>query len=386
MKILDFFKKLKQTKDFKEKERINSNGISEGINKEEKINIQEKRILEEIKERINLSEKEIKQRLEELNATESVSEKPEGRIGTIVKKNLENYIYYVEEFLKELEKIKKEDSDLENIFNKFSRISSNFEKKSRISYQKANYLVKRELSRIKISINKLYKELDKILKKNKKILDYSRTIKEIKTKEKEKQETNKKILELNKKIENLNQNLENLEKSKQKKYTEISETKKTREYSENLKKIKEKELLQNKINSEISGLKQSIDFKNLVSFFHKNKEELDKIKFYKEHFHSSFINEKDRILDYLKQAKMISPEIKEKINKIEKYQEESFKIKQEINPNFLEDLERDLEKIESDIKNLENEKDSKENVLKKLENKKQSLEKDIQEKKLVFKK
>ena len=186
-----------------------------------------------IQVRISQLIQELEEKISTLKKINVDKKKIEEKIKIIVRENLDNYIYYLDELIDKLKKMNEFDKE---IVEKINSIFSDFEKRSKMSYEKATFLIGKELGDIKESIRAFFKDLENILKDNKDLIDKSKIISSTKTNIEKfsnvngiKLEIEKAIDEYDKKIRNLDNNIkikeEDIEKIKKSEKKQIRKQK-----------------------------------------------------------------------------------------------------------------------------------------------------------------
>ena len=111
------------------------------------------KILENMVKLISELEAEI-QEIEKIDLNER---KADERAKIIIKDNLNNYVVYLRQLISNLSQVNQE--EFENIPKKINEVFSDFERKSLISFQKATFLIGKELEKVRESIAKFFRFL-----------------------------------------------------------------------------------------------------------------------------------------------------------------------------------------------------------------------------------
>ncbi len=336
--------------------------------KKEEIEKQEQEFLKAVEQRISQLIPDLKEKISVLKKIDVDGKKAEEKIKLIVKENLDNYTNYVDELVDKLNEITKavKIKTGKKIVEKINSVFSDFKKRSSLSYEKATFLIGKEIGDIKEAIGIFFRDLENILKENKLLIDKSKIISEIETKiekffelEKIKSEIEKTINNYDKKINNLTNNIKIKEE-------EIEKIKKSEKFLEQNRKREEIEEKKQDLEKQINKLREVIDFKALANFYHSFEKEMAIIKEYKENFKQAFQKTKgnDLVL-LLKESKLPHLEILNKMQEItEKEKEISSVI---IEKTGIEILEDETKKIKSEIEILVSKKLTEEKRYKKLE-------------------
>jgi histidinol phosphatase-like PHP family hydrolase len=89
---------------------------------------------------------------------------------TIIKENINNYIFYLENFFKKLNSLKNE--DINELFKEIDFIFLEFDKNTKIGYQKITILIGKEIAAIKKEIKDFSKEIMKLFNENKSKINF----------------------------------------------------------------------------------------------------------------------------------------------------------------------------------------------------------------------
>jgi hypothetical protein len=377
MGFIDFLKKLIEKNRIEESERETENVAFDEVgdwveNKEKEIKDKEKEVFVLIKDRAALFVKGLDEKVRVLENIDIESKKVEERIKLIVRGNLNKYIDHVKSLienidnLKEKEKEEKEEKPgekeekeekLEKFIIRINKIFSDFDKKSYMSYQKATFLIGKEMGDIKKGIIDFSKYLTKTFDKNKDIIDSSKIISFIKLKLKQIDVNNKTIDRADERIKFLDKKTKDINEKIKKILEEIEKIKRSESYVENLKKQEEIKSDEKELEREIYKLKEMIDFKILGNIFHVDGKKMNIIKSHKEGFQTAF--QKDggvNILRLLDEAELNNEAISAKIKQLNDKKEEIIKNKATIKKNEIEDLLAEIKNIKLEIEKLNNEK------------------------------
>ncbi len=267
--------------------------------------------------------------------------KEEDRVKLIVKENLGNYIRYIRKLGNDLE--------LNKDIEKIGKILSDFDRKAGISYGKSTFLIGKELAATKESIRNFLRDLDRIYKDNEEVIRKDKLFSDMKSKLEELNDLNESESRVRDEIKELNLEIDGKDKEKESLKKEIERIRKSpesinrEERRQNLEDSK-KDLLR-----KIGKAKESIDFKRLARIWHTNEKEMDYVKRYRDDFEEAFNENKGMLLTLIN-----SLDNREEINEIlEEITELDKKIKNIVlGEDPVNELDRDLEKSEIDIKNL----------------------------------
>jgi len=367
--IINFFKKIFEKEEIvevKPPEKISFESIGIWIsNKREEIEIKEKQLLILIKNKIIDVNGELEGKLVMLENIDFSKKRGEERVKALVKEGLDKYVESARELMENLIGI--EESNFRKFILRIKQIFLEFDRKSFVSYQKANFLIGKEMVAARDSIVGLSKFIEDLFQKNKDLADASKSMNLIKLKSDQINELDKTLASFNLRIDGFNQKINNREEQTKKILEEISKIKESPGYLENLNKQKGVDEIKRELAREIYQLKEMIDFKALANIFYVNKKQMDLIKAHKENFQNSF--EKDNgetILKFLDEAKINSDSIKNKVKQINETREKIIIGNKEIKKDETLDLDIDLSKIKFEIESLVNEKEQEERAHEKL--------------------
>lgn len=290
--------------------------------------------------------------LENLDISEK---KTEERVKLIVKQNLDNYINHLNKLIKDFEETKEHNP--ESMINKINQIFNNFEKNSAMSYQKATFIVGKEIGDITNTLANFSKNFQTILKENKNLISTSQTLNIVKDELHNFKEQEKTKEEINNKMKNINREIEELKSQQKSLNNRIKNIKESEEYKTETNNNQTLENQKKHLQNKILELKQLIDFKSLASYCHSNEREMEIIKRHKENFIEEFQKDDNIIFNLLNQAKLSKPEIEEKAEDITKMQSQIKESDQNLELKSLTDItikESEITKIKGDIEVLLN--------------------------------
>ena len=362
MGFWDFFRKKSEQE---ENEKIKLAELQSWLqNKKAEVEKQEEKLLNVIQVRISEITQEFKEELSILRKVDIKDRKAEEKIKLVVRENLENYIYY---FIKLINKLSEVNEKTEKeIIEKINSVFYEFEKKSLMSFEKATFLIGKELGNIKESIRIFFKDFENILKENKDVIDKAKIISSVEVKERKSSEIKKRKSEIEKSIKDYNKKIDTLADKIKAKEEEIEKLKKSDKFIAINKKKQELLKKREEQNREIYKLKEMINLKPLANFFHSFEKEMDIIKAYKENFKQAFQRTQgEDIISLFREAKMPNVTILNKIqNMIEKEREIDSIV---IEKTEIEDIETEIKEIRLEIEFLKAKKLEEEKRYKKLE-------------------
>ena len=311
MGIFDFFRKSRQEEKFEE------------IRFEEFENWFEKRKVEVNEDNALFSRhiqgiakktcSEFEDEIEVLKKIDLSQKKENDRAKLIIQENLNYYINYLKKLKEEIEILKYEEKNPDALLKEIDSIFSNFKKRSSASFQKATYLIGKEIEQVQNSIMHFYKSLEKAISDNKKLIEISSVIQSVDERLDELNENRNKIKEINTSLkkekissEKLSQEINNLSK-------ELKEIETSKEYKE--ENIRKSEINEKKrhLEKEVYRIKEMIDFKELMNFFHSNEKEMKRIKKFYWDFKEE-LNNAEELINLLDESKFCTDEIMIRIN------------------------------------------------------------------------
>jgi len=352
MAFWDFFRKKKE--EIVETEKISQDELQKWLaKKEQETEKQKQEFLHSIKNKINELVSELKEEILVLKEVDVDEKKAEDKIKLIVKENLENFIDYSEKLVARLKEVNEEIKMVENI----NLIFEDFDKRSRMSYEKATFLIGKEMGNVKESIRNFFRELQKTSVENKRLIEKIKTIESIKKKIGKQKE----ILKIK---SELLENIQEIEKKVKIKEEEITSIKSSREFAEQEKKKNELENKKQELEKEINQLRGMINFKQLASFYHKFEKEMGMIREHKDNFKQAFekTNGED-LKNLLEESKLQDVNILSKINAILEKKQEICALLE-----VKSDVTDSLKKISSDIETLNLKQSAEKKKAEKLEN------------------
>lgn len=357
MGLINFLKQLIEKKEEpKKEEKVVFDEINNWIDKKNKdIGEKERKILVLINNKILEVSDELKNKVRVLENVDLKSKKVEKRIELIVEENLNHYIGYLNDFIKDMGNL--EEKELDKMKHKINNIFSNFDKRSFKSYQKVTFLVGKEIADMKESIVGFSKYLTNIFEENKKIIDSSKVISSIKLKLKQIDEINESSTKVNEEIISLDLQIKNSQEMNKNVLEEIQKIKNSESYGENLRKQEEIKISEKELEKDISKLKEIIDFKALGNVFHSDEKKMNIVKFHRKDFRLSL--QKDNgvaILGLLDEAKLNNEIILNKIKQINEKRERITRNKSTIIKDETKDSLAETARIKLNIENLTHEK------------------------------
>ncbi len=284
--------------------------------------------------------------LEEINIDEI---KAEEKTKIIVKGNLESFIRELKRLRKNLQQFLEKEEDIENFAQEAHSLLKDFEERTAMNFEKATFLVGKELHEVAKSISSFFKYIDKFKKKNKYFIEAIQiinTIAELNKAKKQKKEAEADLDENIQHIENLVKEIDNKQEEFKKKIEQIRNSPEHKKLLQRKEELKKKHKLEK---DKLNELKELINLKRLASIFHFSQKEMSVINEMKTDFYSAYDKygkhkildmtsgnkNKETITDKIKEIETIREEIKQLSNslpekdKIEEIKEQQDRLKKD---------------------------------------------------------
>jgi hypothetical protein len=374
MGILDFFKKKQPS----EKEKINLEELRSFLSdKKKSIKKRHDVFLDLIEQKKSLVIQDLEKNISVLEKIDLKDKKVEDRIKLIV---MENLGYYINN-LKKLTENLKETEKSGDIIEELNKLFFNFEKRSNMNFQKATFLIGREMEAVKNIINNFFDYLKKTIGDNRELIEEMKILsfadskaEELKKIEETKKEITQIINRINKEISQLKELLKETEKS-------LEKSKKSKELEEETQKEKELKEKQQALNIQILKLKEYLDFKSLASVFHSNEKKMKIIKSLQDNFIESVERDNgESIVSLLAEAGKNTSEAKEKIFKILELKKQAEIPFVKLKEKGIKELENEIKRMNYDLNALEQTRQRESKALEKHDENKNSLISELKEK------
>lgn len=348
MGIFDFFRK----KPSITQEKINLDNIDKYINDKKKDNQQkEKQLFESIKTSLTDFINELNEKNNILKKINLDEKKADPRAKFIIRENLSHYIDNVDKLLDQLKDLNSD--NLADLITDIDSLFIDFDQRSKLNFEKATFLIGKELGEVKDSINNFIRNLKKNLEENKTILENSKIISEIETKLEKLDENDKIIEEINKKMNDNNLKIKKIEGDIASSEIEVEKLRSSENYKKEISMEAEINVKKEELEKDAYKLKDMIDFKKLANLFHYDSKKMTTINEYKLNFINTF--KKDKLLSLvpiLSEANMTDSFISKKTNEIMQKEKEIEKIKNQFNKkesNHILDLNKNLSSLKTDL-------------------------------------
>lgn len=344
MGLLDLFRGKKQEQKVIADVRIDNLGnfINE---KKSELSNKEKEILSIIRRDADSLVSNLEEKINVLENIDLNKKKVDERVKLIVKENL---FYFTSNLKKLIINIRSlEADDLTKFIEELNKKFFDFEKKSLINYEKATFIIGKELGDIKESISVFFREMNKNLSENKDFFDNLKVINISEAKLKEVNEFNDKKKEIRNNIEKDNNEISELKKENEMFEKSIDKIKKSDTYKEEIDNEIILEEKNKQYEKELSKLREMLNFKALTNAFHSNEKFMSRINYYKNDFKDAFESDGQFIVNLIKEAGIPDDKISEKISKLIKDKENLENLKKNKKDNEI----RKVLNLQSNIRN-----------------------------------
>jgi len=349
----------------KEPEKIEINQLESWLRKNKsELEKKEKQVSESIKSRADSLISELEQQILVLEKVDVSHKKAEEKIKLVVKENLNLYTRYLNKLIERLKEIN-EEKPLDHL----DIIFADFSKKSEITYQKATFLIGKELGKSREIISQFSRDIKEIVNQNKESYDKLKIINETEKKQKEIKNIEYSENQISSQKEQISLKINDKKSAIGIINSEIETIKKSKEYVEKKEVGKEREKEKENLTKEASKVREIIDFKNLASIFHVNEKKMRIVKEYNDHFLSSLEHDNGQGLLSLLIEANYSKDVWDKLSGLINKQKEIQDFSE--NDETL-DLESEINKIKLEMTLLEEENAKLENARDKLKENKQS--------------
>lgn len=360
MGLFDFFKKKPETKTkiIKIDELDNYISDKKGENKSK-----EKELLENIRNSIDIFINELSEKNNVLKNIDINGKKADSRAKFIIKENLFHYIESLEKLINQLKEV--EPDSLTDLIKDVDSLFIDFEERSRLNFEKATFLIGKELGDVKDAINNFIRNLKRLLDENKSFLESIEIISSIEIKLEELDENEKLLTEIERKKNENTLKINTIEADILSVELELEKLKSSDSYRKEIEIETQIKLKKEDLEKEVYELKEMVNFKKLANIFHYDPKKMAIINEYKLNFMKTF--ERDRLLSLiplLNDANITDSFITKKTTSIMQKEKEIEKIKADSNKkesNKIYDINKRLSKLRLEISSLkqENQKDDK---------------------------
>ncbi len=361
MGIFSFLKKKPKEKetDKATAETLSFSDIGAWIEKKGKENEEKtKEVISHVKEKIDIFGNELRQKiiaLNEFNIEEKKGKETE-RVKNIVSDSRIQYVESLEQLIERL-KITKEES-MRDFIDRINKVFFDFDKTSSKNYERVTILIGKEMANIKESLKTFSKSLVKTFDEGRPIITKSNALSKIKEKLEEIPPMNKDIEKINEEAEELGKKMKSEEEEQKDIKKKLEETKKSSDYLENLSTQRKIESLRDETKKELSELRNIIDFKSLVSFFHINLDQMRTVREHREDFQTNFQKDNgETITKRLDEAKQSTEKTQEKTKQIREKIQETLELEEKLKEDETKIIEKQINNMDLEIENLNTEKE-----------------------------
>jgi len=248
----------------------------------EEMETKNQQLKQKIQERISLLDKETNESIEILKNFDLSKRKEHEKLKLVVRDNLNLYIDYMKKLLSDLKKIdEKEFSDyLSKIFSKLNE----FSRVSRMPYEKATYLIGKEIASARLLISQFGKDIEAIAEQSKSLFEEAKQVKKLVNLNSKLEEFNKLEDTLRQEISHFNKRIESIGNEAKILDNEITSIQNSADYRKSYEEKQEYLKKQENLTRELQSIKQKINFKELAGVFHHDKKKAQLIKDYSNNF------------------------------------------------------------------------------------------------------
>ncbi len=379
MALFDFFKKLKKRNIVENETKISFSEIRNYLEKTESENlIKEKQVFDLIQEEVNDFIKIIREKINIVESIDLDSKKAEEKFKSITDTCRKKYIESVENFTQSLNALQKK--ELKKFTEGINRIFLVFHKSSHGNYERATVLIGEEMKDIREQIKNFSAILTEMIDKNKRIIECYEIISVVRQKLDELGKNDDSHRKIEGEIFLLDKKIKSNKKRVEEILEETEKMKKSDDYLKNSDAKEKVKLLKTELDKDISDLKQLVDFKKLMNFFHIFEGQMKVVKDYETDFKTKFKQDYgDSILILLNEAKLNNESIENKIKEIKNKKQEIENCMRDVTEDAVEVLSAEIKKMKSDIDEMHNERDRKNKISEKLKISKEHAETEIKD-------
>ena len=241
-----------------------------------------KGLKQQIKERISLFEKEAGNSIEILENFDLSKRKEYEKIKLTVQDNLNVYIDCTRKLLNDLKKAN--ESALFNYFNKIFSCINEFNRTSHMPYEKATYLIGREMASARSLVNQFARDISTLAEQNKPLFEETKRVEKLSNLNNELEESKKLENNIRHEISKIDKEIESSGNKAITLNNEVIDIKNSADYLKEAKEKQEQLKKQEDFEEELKEIKQKIDFKALARVFHHDKKKTQLIKDYSHNF------------------------------------------------------------------------------------------------------
>jgi len=316
--------------------------------KEKEIEKEENELFFSIKHRMKDLVSELDKQLVSLDSVDLTKKKVEDKIKVVVRGNARTYAQHVSRLKDHIDT--HDANELSTLSKDLDKKIVEFDKKTRVNYQKATYLIGKEMADIQKSIGEFYNHLRKQLDVNKHIIDSVSVIDSVRSLLKEVEVVDIVLKEINIEIKNIDKKKKKLVSEQKEKKKDIEKIKKSDSYLSNEQKKKDVVTKERDLSLNLQTLKSMIDFKRLANVFHSSPRKMKEVKAFKSSFGE--MCEKDNselLLRLLAETKLDSDDIKAAIANINKNRKKLDKLRGSISSDKTQVIISEIESLGAEM-------------------------------------
>lgn len=368
-KLKDIFKEEVDNEKVKKAEKITLKDLPENIEMKRKENLnKEIKLKKEIFEILGRFYNDIEESMETLDKADPSKRKEHEKVKIIVQENLNLYKSYVKKLIYDLQETKS--LEAKEFIKRISFLLDDFHRKSHTPYEKANFLVGKELTQAKGNIILLTRDFNELVMNNKSIFEEREAINQVNSKLSDLEETLKILEDIEKSMANSKSYLSGNERKIDELKKKIDEIKLSSQYDEDRKEEENQRNKLNEIDRELDAAKQKINFKLLAKIYHGNEKRSQLIKEYQKNFKMTIQNNENfEFISIVRETQGLDLEyLKDIINKVREYE----------NP-IITKTGREINGLEVGLNEIKSENNSIEETLKEDEKRRERLGKKKEE-------
>jgi DNA repair exonuclease SbcCD ATPase subunit len=237
---------------------------------------------QQIEKRIALFEGEVNNSIEILRNVDLSKRKEYERIKITVQDNLHLYVDYLKKLLNDLKKI--DEKELAGYFNRIFSCLNEFNRNSRVSYEKATYLIGREMASARSLVKQFGQDISTLAEQNKPFFEETKQAEKLSNLNNELEESKKLEKDIRQDISYLDKKIESLGNEAKSLGNEVIDIKNSSDYRKEAEEKQEHLKEQGDLDLHLQTIKQKIDFKALARVFHHDKKKAQLIKEYSHNF------------------------------------------------------------------------------------------------------
>ena len=255
----------------------------------------------EIERRISLLDKEMSSSVESLKNVDLSKRKEYEKIKLAVQDNLNLYISHIRKLPNDLRKIT--ERELADYFNKIFSILNEFSRISHMPYEKATYLIGREMDSARSSIRQFGQGISALAEQNKSLFEETKQARKLSSLNNELEESKKLDDDIRREISRLDKKIELLGNEAKAISHEIIDIRNSMDYRKEAEEKQGYLKKQEDLGRELQAVKQKMNFRALAKVFHHDKKKAQLIKDYSSNFKEALrADESLKIIDMAKDA------------------------------------------------------------------------------------